>query len=63
MLQNSRLSLKAHCLEIDGSDCTPPMKYLWEIRRAGSQKKIDNSDPFFMTGTYSLSRKYCMVNL
>ena len=45
-----RLSLKAHCLEIDGSDCTPPMRYSWEMRRAGSSRKLQNSDAFFTTG-------------
>ena len=53
-----RLSLKAHCLEIDGSDCTPPIRYSWEIRRAGSQKKIANSEAFFSTGKQNIIKQW-----
>ena len=45
-----RLALRAHCVEVDGSDCTPPIRYSWEIRRAGSQNKLADSDAFFTTG-------------
>ena len=45
-----RLALRANCLELDGSDCTPPIRYAWEMRQFGSKNKLPGSDQFFTTG-------------
>ena len=57
LISHFRLALKAHCSEVDGSDCTPPIRYSWEIRRAGYPNKVENSDDFFTTGKSYYLRK------